>query len=225
MIHPRNNDTNRFYLFEKLLPEFKDKKILDFGGSSGNLLYFSGNKILEQNYTCVDVDHEAIQVGTEEFINSNFIHYNKYNQMYNTGGDVNQSFPNLNEIDYVWSYSVFSHTVINDILDTLKWMKSLNPKKIVVSYLNNDGDEQSAWTLNHFYEKRVATYGTCVDFRKNTEDYFYLSDNKYGENSCNQFIAVYNTSWLTYVLGQNGISARKISLPTSVTPIPFLEIS
>jgi len=46
-MHPRNESTNRFNLFEKFAGDYKNKKILDYGGNRGNLLYFSQGKIKE----------------------------------------------------------------------------------------------------------------------------------------------------------------------------------
>ena len=225
MIHPRNNDTNIYPLFEKLFPCFtQESTVLDFGGSSGNLLYDSNNKILQENYICIDVVKDAILSGKKEFPNSKFIHYNKYNQMYNPDGNINADFPTIySKIDYIWAYSVFSHTNINDFIKTIKWMKSLKPKKIITSYLSNDKDQESQRVLDWYFAKRQSEYGECVDFRKNNDDYFYLSDNnKYGDFTGRHFIAVYNTQWLIKQLSDNGVIANKIILKD--TSIPFLEI-
>lgn len=222
MIHPRNSDTNRFFLFECFFKNIYNNTILDFGGSSGNLLYFSNGNINPAMYTCIDVVNDAIIKGRQEFPLATFLHYNKYNQMYNINGNVQEPFPDIKEQDYIWGYSVFSHMILEDIISTLLWMKSLNPKKIVVSYLNNDGDDASKRVLNYFYEKRLSEYGTCIDFRKNKNDFVYLTDNLYGNYNSRHFIAIYKTKYLINELAKNNISAKKINL--SSTSIPFLEI-
>ena len=66
--HPRNNTTNRFPRFKEALNgNFKDKVILDFGGSRGNLLYFSNGEIQPENYISIDPVMEGIEMGREEF--------------------------------------------------------------------------------------------------------------------------------------------------------------
>ena len=69
-----------------------NKKILDYGGNRGNLLYFSQSKILQQNYTCIDVEEDAIALGKQEFPDATSIHYNKFSLMYNNG-NLNEPFP------------------------------------------------------------------------------------------------------------------------------------
>jgi hypothetical protein len=116
--------------------------------------------------------------------------------------------------------------ILEDIISTLLWMKSLNPKKIVMSYLNNDHDDYSNWILNYFYEKRIEKFGTCVDFRKNNDSHFYLTNNYYGNESGSTFISVYKTEWLFKKLQNHDLSAKKINLDITPThPISFMEIT
>ena len=230
MLHEREKYTNRYPLFKELIPEYKRKNtLLDFGGNRGNLLYFSDNKINHKKYTCVDVSEEAIIVGQEEFPDARFIHWDRYNEMYNHDG-TNEKPPTLHSHEYIWAYSVFSHTKIDDIVDSLVWCKSLNPKKMVFSYISNDGDNASDEVLNYFYEKRMDKYGSCVDFRKNEENYFYFSDNKYDEDNSelttgigkSNFIAVYITNWLINKLAHHDIVVKKVI--STQTPLPFMEM-
>ena len=77
--------------------------------------------------------------------------------------------------------------------------------------------------MEYFYQKRVKYFNTCVDFRENTDDYFYLTDNNYGASSGKKFISVFNSDYLISKLLENGIVANKITCNT--VSIPFLEIS
>tara|TARA_B100000927_G_scaffold188975_1_gene152205 strand:- start:2077 stop:2751 length:675 start_codon:yes stop_codon:yes gene_type:complete len=224
MIHPRNKDTNRYPLFNELIPEYTlDNTLLDYGGSSGNLIYFSDGAINKSKYTCVDVVKDAIDTGQLEFPDSNFIHWNRYNEMYNTNGIKKEPLPILSNHDYIWGYSVFSHMILEDIIEVILWMKSLNPKKIVMSYLNNDHDDNSNRVMNYFYQKRIKEFNSCVDFRLNKNSFFYLSDNEYGNKDSELFISVYNTKWLSEQLEKYNIKIKKIH--ASNFSIPFLEIS
>jgi hypothetical protein len=225
MLHPRNQDTNRYPLFEELISEFSLKNtLLDFGGNQGNLLYFSNGKILENNYTSLDISAEAIATGKGAFPNSRFIFWNRYNEMYNHTGNKNEPLPELPPaFDYIWAYSVFSHMIFEDILECLLWMKNLQPKKAYLSYLCNDQDINSQKVLQYFYDRRKDKFGSTVDFRYNTENYFYLTNNRYGVESGETFIAVYNTNWLINKLYENGIIVKKVE--SSKFPVPFLELS
>jgi hypothetical protein len=225
MTHPRNESTNRYPLFNELIPEYtKSNTLLDYGGSSGNLLHFSNGDINEETYTCVDVVKEAVDAGAKEFPKGTFVHLNKYNEMYNHGGTNDPYvYPTMTHKDFIWSYSVFSHMIIQDIIETFYWFRSLGPKKVIISYLCNDGDDNANKVLNYFYNKRVDKYGNCVDFRNNKEDYFYVINNEYNTGNGDEFIAVYKTEFLIENLKKHGMNATKIY--TSNYPIPFLNVN
>lgn len=175
-IHPRNDSTNRYPLFEEIFGNTINNTVLDFGGSSGNLLYFSNNNILQKNYTSVDTVLEAVLSGKKEFSNSKFYHYNRYNWMYNHDGSFEYKFPNVDKNqDYIWAYSVFSHTDLTEFTETIKWFLTFNFKKIALSFLTFN--EMLEWT----YNKRVSEYGNCIDIKKykNTKEQniIYFFDN------------------------------------------------
>ena len=222
MIHPRNSSTNRFPIFEELNPDYAYDSLLDFGGNQGNLLYFSEGKINEATYTSLDVSFDSIQLGVE-FPKAEFVYWNRYNEMYNHNGNKTEPLPKLKQHDYIWAYSVFSHMTVEDIIEAVLWMKTLNARRIVTSYLCNDGDDNSQSVMQYFYNRRIDQFGFTEDFRDNKDDYFYLTDNEYGCSSGKTFIAVYNTKWLTDKCAEHGIIIKKIN--SAKTHIPFLEIS
>jgi len=171
-VHPRNNSTNRYSLFNEIFGDTTNSTVLDFGGSSGNLLYFSHNKIKQENYTCIDIVKEAIESGNEEFSQATFIHNNRYNWMYNHLGNDNLIFPDINKKqDYIWAYSVFSHTDLNEFIETVKWLMTFDYKKIAVSFLTFN--EMLEWA----YNKRLNEYGKCIDIRNSNFQTMYFFDN------------------------------------------------
>lgn len=222
MIHPRDPSTNRFHIFEELNPDYVSNSLLDFGGNQGNLLYFSQGKINEATYTSIDNSLDSIESGCAEFPKADFVYWNRYNEMYNHEGNKDEPLPELKQHDYIWAYSVFSHMTLEDIIVAVSWMKTINAKRIVTSYLCNDGDYNSKNVIQYFYDRRMDQFGSTVDFRDNRDDYFYLTDNEYGCSSGETFIAVYNTEYLINKLKQHGIIAKKVV--STRTPIPFLEI-
>lgn len=230
-IHPRNESTNRFPLFEEIFGNVNNQKIFDFGGSSGNLLYFSNGKISENNYTCVDISREAINSGMEEFPNASWIHYDRFNWMYNEHGNPAMQFPNVDKSqDIIWAYSVFSHVDAEEFIKTIEWFQSFNYKKLAVSFLDINGDE----IKQYFYNKRVKDYGSCnsellsLSSKDGYSAYFFdNSDLEVNKYKCKyiptkHFLSFFDTDWLLTELNSKGIEASVVR--PGNTLIPFLII-
>jgi len=231
-IHPRNNATNRFPLFEEIFKDYENCTVFDFGGSSGNLLYFSNGKILDKKYTCLDISKEAIEKGKDEFPNSTWIHYDRFNWMYNYNGNREVIFPNVDQNqDLIWAYSVFSHVDADEFIKTIEWFCNFNFKKIAVSFLDIDSAEMK----EYFYNKRKAEYGWCDEILKNVTskdtDYFYfLDNNEYALNKykcdCESkayFLSFFNIEWLLFALKQRGIEAKVIKPGDGYIPFLIIE--
>jgi SAM-dependent methyltransferase len=229
-VHPRNTQTNRYPLFHEIFGNTKESTVLDFGGSSGNLLYFSNGNIKEENYTCIDIVENAIMQGRAEFSNAEFIHNNRYNWMYNHAGNRELKFPNVNKNqDYIWAYSVFSHTDLDEFIQTIKWFTTFNFKKIAVSFLTFN--EMLVWA----YNKRYSEYGECVDIKKyhNTTCYntMYLFDNNkvtfdnstLANINCKYLLTFYNTNWLIERLAQEGLNINIVYPGDGYVPFLYME--
>jgi len=204
-------------MFEDLFGVAKDAKVLDYGGNTGNLLHFSDGKILPQNYTCIDVDKEALSVGKKDFPEAEFLKHNRYNWAYNHDGDYHADYPQLRKesVDYVFSYSVFSHSDFLDLLLTLQWMRTLNTKGIALSIISTEDKVLTNW----FWQRRVQEYGSCVDFRPSIRDCrttFTLFDNDFivedtmaqAEYNCRHMITIYNPQWLKERLAIEGFDVE-----------------
>jgi len=211
--HPRNQSTNRWPQFQEAFGNnFENKVVLDFGGSAGNLLYNSQGAIQESNYISVDPVRLAIQEGQREFPEATFIHYDRYNWMYNHWGNEGINLPTIDrKIDYITAYSVFSHTDFDELVVTLKWMKSLNPEKIVISFLDADSPD----IKEYFERKRRQHYGSALEMPLNTHNVYYYIDNRRiisnvkvcPKIDCTHFLALYNIPWLLEELSKEGINA------------------
>ena len=103
---------------------------MDFGGNFGTLDMGFGNllehnNILPENYTCVDIDKQAMDKGRQKHPNAEWIYYNRYNPMYNPNGQKDL-FPTVNKkYDVIYSYSVFSHTSYKELLDFIQYFKTI----------------------------------------------------------------------------------------------------
>ena len=115
-----------FSIFDQFVDDYKDKKILDFGGNRGNLLSYSHGAIKEENYTCLDVGKDALEHLASKHIDVNTIHWNRYHPTYNPDGDPNEPFPKTEHYDIVFANSVFTHMEINEMLYCLEELKSIS---------------------------------------------------------------------------------------------------
>lgn len=147
--------------------------VLDYGSNYGRFLESSNSIFPHELYTGIDVDLEALNEGKKMFPNAEFIHYNKHNYMYNNEGKKD-IWPEINKTyDFVISYSVITHTTIEDMLSAIKWLYSkLNSNgKMFITYL----DSKNKDAQNFFYNKRIKMFGRCDNIE--TSDYIYLVDN------------------------------------------------
>lgn len=228
MLHPRNNTTNRYPLFKEIFNNVQTQSLLDWGGNTGNLLHFSKNELSQENYTCVDTVNDAIISGKAEFPNATWIHYNKFNPIYNPLGNKDEVFPTISKFDNIWSYSVFSHTSHEEFRNSFEFLNSKTKRKLAVSFL----DKNDQLTTNWFYQKRITEFGSCVDMsqlHESESNVIYIKDNDeiiYDGNishinKCNLFIALYDVDWLINSLTISGIEVMR----PGNGRIPFIVIT
>jgi SAM-dependent methyltransferase len=164
-----------FTYFKTLHPTIINGNVLDYGSNYGMFLDSSKGNFTQETYTGIDIDNEALLEGKKLFPNATFIHYNGFNHIYNPNG-IKGCRPILENEHYdtIISYSVFTHTTIEDMLDTIKWLYlKLKPGgKLLLSWLDVD----NSLTNQSFFNKRIKDLGYC-DIIK-TDDYAYLNDNK-----------------------------------------------
>lgn len=164
-------DTYKYFL------EINEGKIegnvLDYGCNYSPFLLKSKGQIQQEYYTGIDVDISSLNLAKKLFPKSNFIHSNRYNIVYNkTGKDI---FPTVDKgFSYIISYSVLTHTTIDDMIETIKWLyEHLETNgKMFISWLNISNLK----TVNYFYKKRILDFGYCDKIE--SSDYVYLIDNK-----------------------------------------------
>ena len=119
--------TTQFVYFDEQLdhPDWRDKRVLDFGGNKGNLLLDPACTITHQNYYCLDVIREAIEEGREAFPEAHWFHYDRYNCSFNPGGIANLPIPDLGvEFDFILAYSVFTHTAWDETKDLVEQLSA-----------------------------------------------------------------------------------------------------
>jgi SAM-dependent methyltransferase len=106
-------------------PDWRDKRVLDFGGNKGNLLLEPACTIGRGNYYCLDVIREAIDEGRKLFPEANWFHYDRYNCSFNPEGVVDLPVPALGvEFDFILAYSVFTHTTWEETKDLVEQLRA-----------------------------------------------------------------------------------------------------
>lgn len=97
-------------------PDWRGKRVLDFGGTDGNLLWNPDCVLQHQNYYCLDVVRDAIEEGRRAFPRAHWIHYDHYNCSFNPQGIVDLPIPDLGtDFDFILAYSVFTHTTLENM--------------------------------------------------------------------------------------------------------------
>lgn len=118
--------TTQFAYFDEQLdhPDWRGRRVLDFGGNKGNLLLDPACAIRHQDYYCLDVIAEAIEEGRKAFPEGHWHHYDRYNCSFNPNGIVDLAIPDLGvEFDFILAYSVFTHTTweeMNELVEQLQ---------------------------------------------------------------------------------------------------------
>ena len=190
---------------------FDNKSILDFWGNFGTLDHGFGN-ILEykddirwtghlmidpKDYTCIDVDKNAMDRGREKYPDAEWIYYNRYNPMYNPNGQKNL-LPKVNKkYDLIYSYGVFAHTTYEELLEFIDFFKTiLTENGQIWLSIPCHGDPIIKW----FYDKRIKQYSECDNIFEIPENYTYLVDNKIKKEvsiECKYLVTIYNKKFLT----------------------------
>jgi SAM-dependent methyltransferase len=117
----------QFAYFDRQLghPDWRGKRVLDFGGSDGNLLWNPDCPIRHENYYCIDVVRDAIAEGRKTFPSAHWIHYDRYNCSFNPLGIANLPIPDAGvEFDVILAYSVFTHTTREEMHDLVEQLRA-----------------------------------------------------------------------------------------------------
>ena len=118
--------STQFAYFDAQLahPDWRGKRVLDFGGNKGNLLLDPNCTIRHQDYYCLDVIGAAIEEGRKKFPDAHFIHYDRYNCSFNPEGVRDLPVPDLGvEFDFIVAYSVFTHTTFAEMKDLVRQLQ------------------------------------------------------------------------------------------------------
>lgn len=222
-IFPRQPRLNFFDMMHDR-PDWSTAKILDIGGNRGNLCA-DGRELQKfplENYTCLEVDAEAVVFGREKYPTANWVHHNAFNNVYQPLGNEEEPFPfEDNTFDIICAYSVYSHTTFRQfIYDLIEALRVCKPGGSIAFTLVDIGSAE--W----FVDKRKLDYEgsnkPTLSYDKLCEkgiaDYIYFVDNDLLLDEINNtsnmeyLVTVYNLKWLSSFLEKLNI-ANKIKFP------------
>jgi SAM-dependent methyltransferase len=125
----------QFDYFDRLLDisVWKGGKILDFGGNVGGFLTNAGSRVNHDDYWCLDLNRQVIELGGEKFPQAHFCHYNRYSSQYNPDGIRNLQIPDLGvKFDIILAFSVFTHTHREEMLEMVEQLRdNLAPQGVL----------------------------------------------------------------------------------------------
>lgn len=154
--------STQFAYFDRQLdhPDWRDRKILDFGGNKGNLLLDPSCTIEPANYYCIDIIAEAIAEGRAAFPNAHWVHYDRYNCSFNPEGVVDLPIPDLGvAFDFILAYSVFTHTTWEETQGLIEQLQTyLAPGgSLAFTFIDPNWNSNLQWRLaKRNSEARVA---------------------------------------------------------------------
>ncbi len=137
----------QFDYFDRLLesPVWKGSKILDFGGNVGGFLVSAGDRVNHDDYWCLDLNQQVLELGSAQFPQAHFCHYNRYSSQYNPDGIRNLPIPDLGlKFDIIMAFSVFTHTHQNEMLELVEQLRDkLTPQGALAFTFTDPGYERT----------------------------------------------------------------------------------
>ena len=127
----------QFPYFDELLghPEWKGRKILDFGGNVGTFLASAGDRVDHEDYWCIDINPAVIEQGRRTYPRANFVHFNRYSTQYNPHGIRNQPIPDCGvKFDFILGFSVFTHVDLTEMLESVRALRSMLAPRGVLAF-------------------------------------------------------------------------------------------
>ncbi|HEV7920149.1 MAG TPA: class I SAM-dependent methyltransferase [Thermoanaerobaculia bacterium] len=120
--------TTQFPYFDELLgrPDWRHKKVLDFGGNIGTFLVGAEGRVAAEDYWCIDINREVVEQGRREWPRANFLHFDRYSPQYNARGTRNLPIPDPGiRFDFILAFSVFTHTDRGEMIELVGGLRRM----------------------------------------------------------------------------------------------------
>lgn len=117
----------QFAYFDEILgrPQWRGKKILDFGGNTGVFLRHARG-IDPADYWCMDVHEPALERGRAEHPRAHFVHYDRYSTEFNPDGILDLPVPDSGtRFDVIIAFSVFTHVHRTELFELVTALRRM----------------------------------------------------------------------------------------------------
>lgn len=189
--------TNTFAIFARMVKDYENKTILDFGGNRGNLIASSEGKIKPENYTSLDISKESLELCEQENPGVKTIHWNRHHQNYNPEGEIIE-FPDIDEYDIAFANSVFTHMSIDEALYYINCLKK-KCKVVAFTYIDPANEEFLLRFQEKYYELEFKE--GKVSYTKDCKGIFWSAfDTEYLKAQIPGKIKVGKTAWFNYLI-------------------------
>jgi len=133
--------STQFLYFDERLgrPNWKGRKLLDFGGNVGTFLAGAGHRVDHNDYWCLDLNLDVVEQGRRTYPRAHFVHYNRYSSQYNPHGDRHLPIPDCGiKFDIIMAFSVFTHTDGNEMIELVGSLRSMLAPAGVLAFTFDD---------------------------------------------------------------------------------------
>ncbi|MBV9494760.1 MAG: class I SAM-dependent methyltransferase [Acidobacteria bacterium] len=120
--------TTQFAYFDAILghPDWRGRKVLDFGGNIGTFLVGAGDRVQADDYWCIDINREVVEQGRREWPRAHFLHFDRYSPQYNPRGTRNLPIPDPGlRFDFIFAFSVFTHTDRSEMIELVGGLRRM----------------------------------------------------------------------------------------------------
>ena len=127
----------QFPYFDELLghPEWKGRKILDFGGNVGTFLASAGERVNHEDYWCIDINPAVVEQGRLTYPRAHFVHFNRYSSQYNPYGKRHQPIPDCGvKFDIILAFSVFTHVDRKEMVESVTELRRMLTPEGVLAF-------------------------------------------------------------------------------------------
>ena len=160
MAHISERQTQFSYFNEALQrPNWKGRKILDFGGNVAGFLVDAGDRVAHDDYWCLDVTRAAIEQGRRKFPQAHFVFYDRYSSYFNPHGIRHLPVPRLGQaFDIIIAFSVFTHTHRNEMIELVEQLRRMLSRQGLLAFTFFNAD-----VVPQFKSRLQTSLRWCVE--------------------------------------------------------------
>ena len=186
----------QFPYFDELLghPNWKGRKVLDFGGNVGTFLASAAGKVDQEDYWCIDLNPAVIAQGRLVYPRAHFVHFNRYSPQYNPHGIRHLPVPDCGvQFDFILAFSVFTHVDVKEMVELVGSLRRMLAPDGVLAFTFFEPRYDRSWS-----DPRLPRGSTILRYlgpRRNNEivrraRWFVVVDNRLfvepGDALCHQ---------------------------------------